>query len=651
MSILIDTIFNGTAGDLITTSTPNIGTATLVHIGGSGFGSGTAQIDAEGNGSFLADSGSDDEYQISGEIEGTLIDASMQIKCLSDPSNSIFLNLFKQTGIDLNFGLAWGGTSNWALNIDGGAIYAASFAADIGRVYNIRCIATPYSISLFVDGTLVIRTPNGTDALALPTPGIITILYSNAGAASTTTGWHLERVRIKTANPRPTTRGIPTALESALQNEALGLAMCFNVLLTDSTVFGFTTHDVDIVLGPTTYYAMSSVTSTNIRFEVGGNAGNFDMDGLLSSDLITETDLLAGRFDSAELTIFLVDWTDVSNGVVTLLRGNIGDITVVDGKYTASVRSLMQWYQQQQVEVSSPTCRVYHLGDARCKFDLSGNVLTGSPDPAQSTGTIATVVDPYTITFTGGVAKAGFYNAGTLQGLTGPNTNYVREVKLHSNNDMLDSVVVGAPGLPYSNIGFKPALDFTPSVSPTFTIPAGIWEQIQILVNNTWHLRHALTIGTDQLCVQIPWGQVNDTVLRASSTPQSLGIPANFNDRQILGTQANYAVNVVSYGGGGSFQIGLRHTSAAASGAPFFNISISDLNLQLIGVAAAVSSRLILHEPFPFPVSVGDTFLMTAGCDRSATQCSLRFGNIINFRGEPEIPGVDALMNQGRSPS
>jgi hypothetical protein len=130
-----------------------------------------------------------------------------------------------------------------------------------------------------------------------------------------------------------------------------------------------------------------------------------------------------------------------------------------------------------------------------------------------------------------------------------------------------------------------------------------------------------------------------------------LGIPANFNDRQILGTQANYAVNAVSYAGGGSFQIGLRHTSAAQSGAPFYNITITDLNLQLTGVAAAVSSRLILHEPFPYPVSPGDTFLMTAGCDRSASMCSLRFGNIVNFRGEPEIPGVDALMSQGRPPS
>jgi uncharacterized phage protein (TIGR02218 family) len=74
------------------------------------------------------------------------------------------------------------------------------------------------------------------------------------------------------------------------------------------------------------------------------------------------------------------------------------------------------------------------------------------------------------------------------------------------------------------------------------------------------------------------------------------------------------------------------------------------MNLQLIGVVAATSSRLVLHEPFPYPVSPGDTFKMTAGCDRSVAMCSLRFGNIINFRGEPSIPGADTLMQQGRPP-
>lgn len=32
-----------------------------------------------------------------------------------------------------------------------------------------------------------------------------------------------------------------------------------------------------------------------------------------------------------------------------------------------------------------------------------------------------------------------------------------------------------------------------------------------------------------------------------------------------------------------------------------------------------------------------------AGCDKRAATCSARFGNIVNFRGEPHLPGVDLL--------
>ena len=31
------------------------------------------------------------------------------------------------------------------------------------------------------------------------------------------------------------------------------------------------------------------------------------------------------------------------------------------------------------------------------------------------------------------------------------------------------------------------------------------------------------------------------------------------------------------------------------------------------------------------------------GCDKSIATCAARFGNALNFRGEPYLPGVDLL--------
>lgn len=43
-------------------------------------------------------------------------------------------------------------------------------------------------------------------------------------------------------------------------------------------------------------------------------------------------------------------------------------------------------------------------------------------------------------------------------------------------------------------------------------------------------------------------------------------------------------------------------------------------------------------------IVAGDGVLMTAGCDKSPTTCRLKFGNIVNFRGFPHMPGNDRVI-------
>ena len=41
------------------------------------------------------------------------------------------------------------------------------------------------------------------------------------------------------------------------------------------------------------------------------------------------------------------------------------------------------------------------------------------------------------------------------------------------------------------------------------------------------------------------------------------------------------------------------------------------------------------------PITAGDAFKVVAGCDKSADACRSKFGNFLNFRGFPHIPGED----------
>ena len=45
----------------------------------------------------------------------------------------------------------------------------------------------------------------------------------------------------------------------------------------------------------------------------------------------------------------------------------------------------------------------------------------------------------------------------------------------------------------------------------------------------------------------------------------------------------------------------------------------------------------------PNPIQVGDSFTAVAGCDKRLSTCRDKFNNVIRFRGEPYIPGADAI--------
>lgn len=56
-----------------------------------------------------------------------------------------------------------------------------------------------------------------------------------------------------------------------------------------------------------------------------------------------------------------------------------------------------------------------------------------------------------------------------------------------------------------------------------------------------------------------------------------------------------------------------------------------------IGAALQIDGPLVA-SPAP-----GDRAVLVQGCDKSLGTCSTRFGNAINFRGEPHLPGNDLL--------
>ena len=52
-----------------------------------------------------------------------------------------------------------------------------------------------------------------------------------------------------------------------------------------------------------------------------------------------------------------------------------------------------------------------------------------------------------------------------------------------------------------------------------------------------------------------------------------------------------------------------------------------------------------LWSPARLPLIAGQTFTITAGCDKHLTTCTGKFANAVNFRGFPHMPGNDFMLS------
>lgn len=61
------------------------------------------------------------------------------------------------------------------------------------------------------------------------------------------------------------------------------------------------------------------------------------------------------------------------------------------------------------------------------------------------------------------------------------------------------------------------------------------------------------------------------------------------------------------------------------------------------GISAQIGAVLVLDQPLDLKPPAGTRVLLREGCDRRLETCVTRFGNAINFQGEPFLPGNDMV--------
>ena len=129
---------------------------------------------------------------------------------------------------------------------------------------------------------------------------------------------------------------VSLALADHLGQETTTLITCWKLRCRDSTSFGFTSYDRDIVIDGLTYKAATGFTPSMIASSSNLAVDNLDVEGMLSDDAISETDIHAGKYDFAEIEIFQVNYVDLSQGKLNLRSGWLGQVREL-------IRGWMRW--------------------------------------------------------------------------------------------------------------------------------------------------------------------------------------------------------------------------------------------------------------------------------------------------------------------
>ncbi|WP_207099808.1 DUF2163 domain-containing protein [Paracoccus shandongensis] len=192
---------------------------------------------------------------------------------------------------------------------------------------------------------------------------------------------------------------------------ATTIARAWMVRRADGMVLGFTDHDAVLSFDGIRFRPDHGMSARALVQATGLSVDNSEAEGALSDDAITERDVLAGRWDGAQVKMWEVVWTDVSARRL-VFAGSLGEISRSQGAFRAELRGLSEPLNAARGRVFHPRCSA-RLGDGRCKLSLASETF-------RTEAAIAEVEDGRILRFAGFPAyEAGWFERGRLLVLGG----------------------------------------------------------------------------------------------------------------------------------------------------------------------------------------------------------------------------------------
>jgi hypothetical protein len=159
---------------------------------------------------------------------------------------------------------------------------------------------------------------------------------------------------------------VPPLLQAHLDGELQTVCTLWVIERRDGVILRFTDHDVNIVYQGDTYVTGVGYDRSAIEDKMDLSVDNMDIKGLFDEVLVKREDLRGGLFDGARVALNVVNYKDLSQGVITRRTGWLGTAKQNNlGQFEVELRGLSQALTEGFSRVYTPGCPV-DLGSTRC---------------------------------------------------------------------------------------------------------------------------------------------------------------------------------------------------------------------------------------------------------------------------------------------
>jgi hypothetical protein len=444
---------------------------------------------------------------------------------------------------------------------------------------------------------------------------------------------------------------ISPALKAHLASAVTTLATCWLIVRTDGVQFSFTTLDADLVVDGVTYKSTFGFQRTAITTTSLGQVDNLEAMGYFSDNGITARDLNNGRFNYATIYLFVVNWADLSMGICRLRRGWFGECTYTPtGAYQAELRGLTQALVQEFGNFYSPLCRA-DLGDDKCKILIA--VPAWLPGQFYAVGQIVGPVGDGSLE-TSLTGTWQCITAGTT-GTTEPAWNFSGSIPTPDGTAVWIGIQVLTERRLARVIGTIDQRSFVsePLFSPGNTIgsTAEVGMIAGISANTTLEVSDGINTFTNTAFFDMPGSTFYFQALVAPIALNGMGLNMSFE----VGVDGFNQVRMTNHSGRQGWITKTGDTAHSVIITQFADNYLDGGTVTWVtGLNAGASMELktylydgqtvILWLAMKYPIAIGDQFLYYAGCDKRRDTCVNKFSNVLNMRGEPDMPGMDVTL-------